>query len=175
MSTAESKRSRHIGVKMKRFNKTMLMKIFIFTTFIVGAFYPGTVGNIALYFINGKSININGHQINLPFSHWAFYKENKSSYILSGRKVGQHTLRIEVSKNPRRLHTDSIKQNCKEVNKNFDHIQGKGYICKYRNNKNMFYFISNDKKIILNSDDDFNSTNQEDMQEYNRLFDSIEN
>ena len=152
-----------------------IIAIVIFPILIVGAFYPGIVGNTALYFINGKSINVNGYKINFPFSHWALYKENKYSYILSGRKVGQHTLKIEVSKNPHRLDIDLIKQNCKESNKNFDHIKGKGYICRYKSNKCMFYFISNDKKIILNSGDNFNPKNKECIKEYNQLLNYIEN
>ena len=150
-----------------------ILAIILVPILIIGSFYPGIVGNVILYVTNGKSIDVNGYRIIFPLSHWALFREDKYSYVFSGRKVYNHPLKIETLKAPHNLNVDFLKQNCKEVKKSFVDIRGRGYTCRYGKNKSMFYFISNDKKLILNSGDDFDPTNEEELKEYDKLFNNI--
>jgi len=145
--------------------------IIIIPIVIFGIIYPGILANTFLYFINGSSLQVGNYTINFPLGHWAYFNQDKLNYIISGRYIDGEALRIEIFKNPSKYDFKWLSK-CNVVKKEYTNLSGKMFICKY-DNKQMMYFLSNDKRLLLNSGDNFNIENKKMLQEYELLLNKI--
>ena len=154
--------------------KRKVIGLFVLLIVIIGILFPGRVMNTLLYYKNGSTLILNKYKIDFPLSHWAYFRQNNASYVLSGRKVNGKTLKLEVSEYFK-IDLKNIFSGCDNLEKNtknYKYIKGIEYICDY-NEYRMMYFISNEKNLILNSSDNFNGQDKNELEEYDLLFNSI--
>ncbi len=139
---------------------------------VLGVYDITKLTNPILYLINGPSLKVNGYIVNFPFPYWAYFKENGHSYVIAGSRVGNKNLKAEILKEPQTINIEMLKKSCKEFKKKLSHIKGKQYICLFEG-KGMMYFVSDDGKFVLNTGDNFDPKNENEMVEYYRLLNNI--
>lgn len=149
--------------------------IIILPIMLFGIFFPAMLGNSFLYFIKGSSLKIGDYEVDFPFAYWAYFGENEYAYILSGKKVNGKFTKVEIIKRPKDFNTLLLVQKCsllKNLSRKYKYISGKAYICD-DNNKSTMYFMSDRMDFILNTDNNFDYKNKEEINEYVLLLNSI--
>ena len=134
--------------------------------------------NTYLYYKNGSHLDINHYRIEFPVGHWAYFGESKITYVVTGNRIDGHNLSAEFFKDTETSEiTDTFKNilhNCNKVETNnflSGDLEGIIHIC-YKENSEIFYFISNDKEIVIR-ENDYNATNIKIVEEYELLLNSI--
>jgi hypothetical protein len=132
------------------------------------------IANAFLYYKNGAYLDIGHYRIQFPIGHWAYFGESKITYVISGNRIGKNNLSAEFFKDAEKLNFSDAIANCDTVNKqgySGKNIKGNIFLCTI-NKKEIMYFQSNYKKILIR-EDDYNSSNELIVNEYKLLFNSI--
>lgn len=154
--------------------KKYILIILIFISFIFVTIGPVELMLGFFYFKNGKSISLNSYKINIPFLHWSYFGESKITYVVTGKNIDSHNLSAEFFKYAEKLNILHAISDCDTVKKQRyakRNIKGNIYLCTKSKIETM-YFQSDDKKILIR-ENDYNSSNENVVEEYELLLNSI--
>jgi len=157
---------------MKQLSKWHVLGFIIL--FIIYIVDTSKIINTYLYYKNGSHFDINYYRIKFPVSHWAYFGESKTTYVVSGNNIGKNNLSAEFFKNAERFNILDIISSCDTVKKQVykvENMKGYVYLC-IRNKTETMYFQSEDKKILIR-ENDYNSSNEKIVAEYQLLLNSI--
>ena len=119
-------------------------------------------------------MSVNTYKIEFPFLHWAYFGESKITNVLIGKNINSHKLSAEFFKSAEELNILDAISNCDSVKEQrYDNksIKGNIYLCTKSEIETM-YFQSDDKKILIR-ENDYSSSNEKVVEEYQLLLDSI--
>ena len=156
-------------------NKVKYKKSIIFLILVmIFNFYSIEIYLGYLYFKNGSNFNYSNYQIHFPIFHWAYFGESSMAYVIIGQKTNSHNLSAEFIKNPKQIDIKNILNNCDRIEQKSYHglnVSGIFYICSEKNIQTMYF--QNNKKDIFIREQSYTSDNQDILEEYAILLDSI--
>jgi len=155
-----------------RTNKILIAFIMIFV--LLQNIGMSKIMNIFLYYKNGSEYTMQNYIIKFPIGHWAYFGESKITYVIIGKNINVHNLSAEFFKDAEKLDITNAISNCDTIKKQGykgKSIKGNIYLCM-RNKTETMYFQSEDKKILIR-ENDYNSSNEKIVAEYQLLLNSI--